>query len=136
MAEYDNTDYSLIMTIVNRGYAELVTDSARAAGARGGTVLYARGTGIHGTEKFMNLDIQPEKEVVLTVVRRTAVREITHAILETSGLKTKGRGISFTLPITDLVGFSEDGAEGDPPEIFEKDDNDEDYNPEPTVSDR
>jgi len=119
MAEYNNTEYSLIMTIVNRGYAELVMDSARAAGARGGTVLYARGTGIHATEKFMNIDIQPEKEIVLTIVKRPAVKGIMHAILEAGGLKTKGRGISFTLPITDLVGFSEGDIEGDAPEIFE-----------------
>jgi nitrogen regulatory protein PII len=120
MADYNDTEYSLIMTIVNRGYAELVMDAARAAGARGGTILYARGTGIHATEKFMNIDIQPEKEIVLTLVRKVAVREIVHAILEAGGLRTKGRGISFTLPVTDLVGFSDDDAEGEVLEIFEE----------------
>jgi nitrogen regulatory protein PII len=119
MAEYNDTEYSLIMTIVNRGYAELVMDSARAAGARGGTVLYARGTGIHGSEKFMNIDIQPEKEIVLTIVKKPAVKDITHAILEAGGLKTKGRGISFTLPITDLVGFSDGDIGSDAPELLE-----------------
>jgi nitrogen regulatory protein PII len=120
MANYNDTEYSLIMTIVNRGYAELVMDAARAAGARGGTILYARGTGIHASEKFMNIDIQPEKEIVLTLVVKAAVREITHAILEAGGLRTKGRGISFTLPVTDLVGFSDEDAEGDAIEIFEE----------------
>jgi nitrogen regulatory protein PII len=120
MADYSNTEYSLILTIVNRGYAELVMDAAREAGARGGTVLYARGTGIHATEKFMNIDIQPEKEVVLTIVNKETVRKIMHDILEAGGLRTKGRGISFSLPVTDLVGFSEDGAEGDAIEIFEE----------------
>jgi nitrogen regulatory protein PII len=119
MADYRNTEYSLILTIVNRGYAELVMNASREAGARGGTVLYARGTGIHATEKFMNIGIQPEKEVVMTIVKRDAVRTITHAILEASGLKTKARGISFTLPVTDLVGFTDDDSEGDAPEIFE-----------------
>jgi nitrogen regulatory protein PII len=119
MARYDNTEYSLIMTIVNRGYAELVMDAAREAGASGGTVLYARGTGAHATEKFMNIGIEPEKEVVLTLVRYEAVREIMHAILEAGGLRTKGKGISFTLPVTDLVGFSEDRDVDNAPEIFE-----------------
>jgi nitrogen regulatory protein PII len=95
----------LIVTIVNRGYADLVIDAARGAGARGGTVLYARGTGIHETEKFMNISIQPEKEMVLTLVRKGAVKGITHAILIAAGLSTKGRGISFTLPVTDVVGM-------------------------------
>jgi nitrogen regulatory protein PII len=120
MADYNDTQYSLIFTIVNRGYAELAMDAARDAGARGGTVMYARGTGIHGTEKFMNIDIQPEKEIVLTVVKKSEVRRIMHAILEAGGLKTKGRGISFTLPSTDLVGFSEGAADEDAPEIFEE----------------
>ncbi|MDR1496509.1 MAG: P-II family nitrogen regulator [Clostridiales Family XIII bacterium] len=120
MADYNNTEYSLILTIVNRGYAELVMDAAREAGARGGTVLYARGTGIHTMEKFMNIDIQPEKEIVLTLVRRVAVREIMHAILEAGGLRTKARGISFSLPVTDLIGFADEDAEGDALEIFEE----------------
>jgi nitrogen regulatory protein PII len=118
--DYSDTEYCLILTIVNRGYAELVMDAARDAGARGGTVLYARGTGIHATEKFMDIDIQPEKEIVLTLVNRAAVRKIMHDILKAGGLRTKGRGISFTLPVTDLVGFAEDGSEGDAIEIFEE----------------
>jgi nitrogen regulatory protein PII len=120
MAEYSNTEYCLILTIVNRGYAELVMDAAREAGARGGTVLYARGTGIHATEKFMNIDIQPEKEIVLTIVQRSSVRKIMHDILEAGGLRTKARGISFTLPVTDLVGFAEEDSDGDAIEIFEE----------------
>jgi nitrogen regulatory protein PII len=120
MADYNNTEYCLILTIVNRGYAELVMDAAREAGARGGTVLYARGTGIHATEKFMNIDIQPEKEIVMTIVRRVSVRKLMHDILEASGLRTKARGISFTLPVTDRVGFAEEDSDGDALEIFEE----------------
>jgi nitrogen regulatory protein PII len=119
MADYSDTEYCLVLTIVNRGYAQLVMDAAREAGARGGTVLYARGTGIHATEKFMNIDIQPEKEIVLTIVRRSTVRKIMHDILEAGGLRTKARGISFTLPVTDLVGFSDGDSIGDAIEIFE-----------------
>jgi nitrogen regulatory protein PII len=83
-------------------------DASREAGARGGTILYARGTGIHETEKFMNIDIQPEKEIVLTLVRREVLRPIIRAILEVAGLKTKGRGISITLPVTDVVGITDE----------------------------
>jgi nitrogen regulatory protein PII len=101
-----HAEFSLIMTIINRGYAELVVSASRAAGARGGTIFYARGTGIHETEKFMDVAIEPEKEVVLTIVRRESVREIIHAILEVAGLRTKAGGISFTLPVTDIVGLA------------------------------
>lgn len=68
--------YDLIMTIVNRGFADQVVDAARAAGAHGGTVLYARGTGIHEIEKFFAISIQPEKEVVLNLVKHEDTQKI------------------------------------------------------------
>jgi nitrogen regulatory protein PII len=119
MMDYNKTEFSLIITIVNRGYSDSVMDAARDAGARGGTVLYARGTGIHETEKFMNIPIQPEKEMVLTVVQHDTVRDVTHSILEAAGLKTEGRGISFTLPVTDMVGIASHLGEDNMVEIFE-----------------
>jgi nitrogen regulatory protein PII len=106
LEDYKNADYSLILTIVNRGYADLVVEASRDAGARGGTIMYARGTGIHETEKFMDINIQPEKEIVMTLVRRESIKPIIAAILEAAGLKTKGRGISITLPVTEVVGIT------------------------------
>jgi nitrogen regulatory protein PII len=95
----------MIVTIVDRGYADLVIDSAKDAGARGGTVLYARGSGIHENEKFFKTAIQPEKEVVLTLVKKESTREITKAIVEAAGLTKEGRGICFTLPVTGTAGI-------------------------------
>jgi nitrogen regulatory protein P-II 1 len=62
-------EFDLIMTIVNRGYADQVVDAARSAGAHGGTVFYARGTGVQEVEKFFAISIHPEKEVVINLVR-------------------------------------------------------------------
>lgn len=97
-------EYDLIMTIVNRGFADQVVDAARAAGAHGGTVFYARGTGIHEVEKFFAIAIQPEKEVVLNIVRHEDTQAIMHSIVASAGLKTEGKGLSFALPIADVVG--------------------------------
>ena len=60
--------FELIITIINRGFSEDVVDAAKSAGAQGGTVLHARGTGVHEAEKFFGISIQPEKEMVLTLV--------------------------------------------------------------------
>ena len=60
--------FDLIVTIVNRGFADEVMNAARAAGAHGGTILWARGSGVHETEKFFGISIQPEKELVLILV--------------------------------------------------------------------
>ena len=98
-------EFSLIMTIVNRGFADQVIDAARSAGAHGGTVFYARGTGIHEVEKFFAISIQPEKEVVLNLVKHEDTQTIMHSIVAAAGLKTEGKGLSFALPITNVVGI-------------------------------
>jgi nitrogen regulatory protein PII len=111
--DYSEAEHRCIITIVNRGYADQVVSAARDAGARGGTILYARGTGIHETEKFMNISITPEKEMILILVKKELAKTITHAILVSAGLKTKGRGISFILPVTDAIGMVTPLAEGE-----------------------
>jgi nitrogen regulatory protein PII len=105
MADYNPVKHSLIVTIVSRGYADIVIGAAKDAGARGGTVLYARGSGIHETEKFIGITIQPEKEVILTLVQKEEAPEIISAITEKAGLMTEGRGISFVLPVTKTAGI-------------------------------
>ncbi|HWQ79168.1 MAG TPA: P-II family nitrogen regulator [Anaerovoracaceae bacterium] len=97
--------FDLIMTIVNRGFADQVVDAARSAGAHGGTVFYARGTGVHEVEKFFAISIQPEKEVVMNLVRHDQTQAIMHAIVAAAGLKTEGRGLAFTLPVTNVAGI-------------------------------
>ncbi len=98
-------EYDLIMTIVNRGFADQVIDAARAAGAHGGTVFYARGTGIHEVEKFFAISIQPEKEVVLNLVKHEHTHAIMHSIVAAAGLNTQGKGLAFALPIADVAGI-------------------------------
>ena len=103
--DYQGADFRLIITIISRGFADNVIDAAKAAGARGGTILYARGSGIHDPEKFMNIPIEPEKEIVLTLVSRSAVKEVTMAIMSEAGLDQEGRGICFAMPVTDVAGI-------------------------------
>ena len=98
-------EYDLIMTIVNRGFADHVVDAARKAGAHGGTVFYARGTGLHEVEKFFAISIQPEKEVILNIVLHENTHDIMHSIVAAAGLKTEAKGLAFALPISDMVGI-------------------------------
>jgi nitrogen regulatory protein PII len=97
--------YDCVLTIVSRGFADQVVDAAREAGAHGGTVFFARGTGIHEIEKFFSISIQPEKELVLNVVDRNNAPAVMDAIVAAAGLGTEGRGLTFSLPIDDIVGI-------------------------------
>ncbi len=102
----DKTDFSLVLTIVNRGHADDVMDPAREAGAKGGTVLYARGAGIHETETFFGISIRPEKELVMILVPEDRRAAVMQAIVKSAGLDTEGHGITFSLPVDEVAGIA------------------------------
>lgn len=101
-----NQPFDLIMTIVNRGFSDDVMDAARAIGARGGTILHARGSGVHEAEKFFGIAIQPEKEIVMMLVPHDIKNAVMQAVCEKCGLNTQSKGLSFSLPVDDIVGMS------------------------------
>lgn len=99
-------DFELILCIINDGFSDLVMQGARNAGARGGTIFHAKGTGNADIEKFFGISISPEKEIVLIVVDKKEKDKIVSAIYKEAGLDTKGQGIIITLPVSDFVGPS------------------------------
>ena len=96
--------FELIVAIINKDYASNLMEAAREAGAKGGTILNARGTGDHNVEKLFGLTIQQEKEVVLILTEVKNKVEIMKSVIETAGLNTLGRGICFSLPVEDVIG--------------------------------
>lgn len=63
-------DHQLIVTIVKKGWAEKIVNAARKAGARGGTIFHGRGVGVHETKKLLGIPIEPEKEIILTLIHK------------------------------------------------------------------
>lgn len=116
----DKTDmeknFELIVAIVNDSYTDLVMDAAKAAGARGGTIFNARGTGNKDIESFYGIVITPEKQVVLILVPKDIRDNVVSAIYKNAGLQSKGQGIVFTLPTTDVLGVMEERNEETKPE--------------------
>lgn len=99
----DEEKKQLIVCIINSGFSDLVMEAAKAAGARGGTVLHARGTGNPSSEKFFGISISPEKEIVLIVVEEVIKDTVISKIYDECGLDTEGQGIVFSLPVDDFV---------------------------------
>ena len=97
--------HDLILTIVDRGYADDVMDAAKAAGARGGTILNARGTGAQEAQKFFGIIVQPEKELVMILAEHELKNAIMTAICEKHGITSAGKGICFSLPVESVVGL-------------------------------
>ncbi|MCL2665792.1 MAG: P-II family nitrogen regulator, partial [Defluviitaleaceae bacterium] len=57
----------LLLIVVNAGYAEEVIETAREAGAKGATVVNARGTG-KNRESFLGITVDAEKEIILSIM--------------------------------------------------------------------
>lgn len=111
--------YEVVLCIVNAGYSDVVMDSAREVGARGGTVIHARGTANKDAEQFFHITIQPDKEIVMILVPTDIKEAVLHALYRNVGLKTEGQGIAFSLPVDEVVGISTgaskpDGTPADP----------------------
>ena len=78
--------YEVIFCIVNNGFSDAVMDVAKKNGARGGTILHAKGSGNEEAEKFYGIVITPEKEIVMILVEKEIKDVILHAIYEEVGL--------------------------------------------------
>lgn len=98
--------HELIICIVNSGFSTSVMDAARECGARGGTVINARGTAREEAEKAFNITIHPEKEIVLILVDKEIRDNVLKSLYEQTGIKTNGQGIAFALPVDNVAGIS------------------------------
>lgn len=103
--EVENTMYQAITTIVDRGNAEMVIDAAIKAGARGGTIINARGSGIHETSKLFSLEIEPEKEIVLIISNAENTENIVSSIREMLQIDEPGKGILFVSDLSQAIGL-------------------------------
>jgi len=99
-------DFGLIITIVNKGFSDPVITAAKNAGAEGATIVSARGMGTHEDEKVLGVAIQPEKELVLILVRRTIRKKVMRDICNACGLNDEGRGMTFSLPVDEVGGIA------------------------------
>ena len=82
-------------------------DAARAAGAGGGTVLHAKGTGSKRGEKFFGVSLADEKDMVYIIAYADEKTAIMRAINENAGPGTKAGAICFSLPVSSVAGLRE-----------------------------
>lgn len=97
--------YKCILAIVNNGFSEVAMDAAKACGARGGTILHGRGTISKDAEKFFNISIQPEKEIVMILAKNELIDSILKGLYNAIGTSTQAQGIAFALPVDEVIGI-------------------------------
>jgi nitrogen regulatory protein PII len=98
--------HDLIVAAVNHGFSDELMNTARGAGASGGTVINARGQGHEGAVKFFGIPVQDEKELILILTSREKKVPLMKAICEAHGLNTNAQGIIFSLPVDNVMGLS------------------------------
>ncbi len=98
-------DYELIVIILNEGYTDTVMNAARPAGAAGGTVLHAKGTGAKQAEKFFGVSLADEKELIFIVSKAGEKGKIMKAVADNCGPGTPAGAIAFSLPASEVAGL-------------------------------
>ena len=99
--------YKAIYTVVDKGKADEVIEAANSAGARGGTIIHARGAGIHEAQKLFGLEIEPEKEEVLVITKDDIADAVVQAIRIKLRIDEPGTGIIFVVDIQEVYGLRE-----------------------------
>jgi nitrogen regulatory protein PII len=100
--------YRAVFVVVDKGKGEEVMDAARAVGARGGTIINARGSSIHETSKFLNMEIEPEKEMVMILAKDDLADQIVTAVRDQLQIDRPGKGIIFVQTVKEVYGVVED----------------------------
>ena len=108
MSELKNhTDYVVIWVSVSSGYSDEVIDAARAAGAKGGTVLKGRQRNSERASQYLGIATQEERDFVMMVVPRDKKGEIMSAIGNSCGLSSQAHGVIVSLPVDEVFGLTE-----------------------------
>ena len=97
--------YQIIYVVVDKGKAEDVLDAANKAGARGGTIVNARGAGIHEVQKLFSVEIEPEKEEVFIITTTDLKDGIVESIRNDMKIDEPGNGILFIMDVDEAYGL-------------------------------
>lgn len=98
-------EYELIIVILNEGYSDTVMDAARSAGATGGTVFHAKGTGGKKSEKFFGVSLADEKDVIYILSPASRKSAIMTTIDKNCGTHAEIGAICFSLPVSEVAGI-------------------------------
>ncbi len=99
-----------IITIIDKGRSRDCIKAARAAGARGGTIIHGRGAGTP-TDFYFPLVIEPQKDIVMIITTKDKVTPIRERIASDLEVEKAGNGIIFILPVIKTSGLFENRSE-------------------------
>lgn len=102
----EKIEQNLIIYVCNHGFAYDAMKEARKAGARGGTILHGRSSISQEKTKFFGIRIHPEKDMLFIVCKKENTDKLMKALTDNYGVETEARGLCFSLPVSNSIGFS------------------------------
>lgn len=102
------TNYEALMVLVDTGFSDIVMNAAREEGAKGGTIVHARGTANTGLEKKYGIAVTPDKELIIILLNSEIKDKVMDAVFKVAGTDTNAHGFIFSLPATNVVGLKFD----------------------------
>ena len=101
-------EYVCLYVIVDRHQGQKAIHIAQDNGAKGATVIHGRGSGEAVKSKlFLSMNIEPEKDLVIMLVKKELVEKIRQEIYEQMDLESAGKGIIYSLPVNHVAGLVE-----------------------------
>lgn len=100
-------EYVAMYVIVDRQLGQDAVNIAQANGAKGATLVHARGAGREVKSILMHMNIEPEKDIVIMLVKKELMEPIRNAIYNEMNLGDENKGIIYTLPVMEVRGLIE-----------------------------
>ena len=92
-------NHQLILISVDQGYSDLVMQTAKVAGATGGTIIKGR---LADSEHFIELSqvaISEEREIICILASQTVSAAIMDSVNQKFGLTSEAHGVVCAVPV-------------------------------------
>jgi hypothetical protein len=98
--------YDMILSIINQGHTDELMTAAKAAGARGGTVLHGKKCDVVEEDvKFFGISPQQEKDIVAILTTHEMKNDIMRALAASCGASTEAQGVILSVPVDEIEGL-------------------------------
>lgn len=91
--------HSLIFIVVNQGYTDQVMQTARRAGATGGTVIRARLADAEQLSQFHGIALQEEREIVAILAPDSIRDQLMNDVNAAWGTSSEAQGVLCAVPV-------------------------------------
>lgn len=107
----------LVITVVKKGWGDVVLNATMEHGAKGGTIVYGHGQSSTKQKSILGIVLNQEKEILLTVVAAEHLDDVIQAAIEAGEIISPGVGICMSLPLDRMYEVDIHNEVPEPPEL-------------------